>query len=94
MLEHNERIKRQSGVFVYNAEVFPYDRVMYNFWDEPYCSPGRTVYVINKALKPLAREHLESIGVTWEHLMPNNDGQKIKQAVAETKLQFGIPEHY
>lgn len=94
MLEHNERIKRQLGVFVYNAEIFPYDRVMYNFWDEPYCIPGRIVYVINKALKPLVREHLESIGVTWEYLMPSDDAHKIKQAVKETKLQFNIPERY
>ena len=94
MLEHNERIKRQSGVFVYNAEVFPYDRVMYNFWDDPYCCPGRTVYVINKALKPIVREHLANIGVTWEYLMPSEDGQKIKKAVDRTKSKFGIPERY
>lgn len=94
MLEHNLRIQRQSGVFVYNAMNRPYDVVMYNFWDEPYVCPGRTVYVVDSKLKPFARKLLADEDYSWERLMPDEDGIKIKEAVKITKEKLSIPERY
>lgn len=94
MLEHNARIQLQSGVFVYNLFEKPYDIVMYNFWDEPYSLPGRTVYVINRDLKPLVRVLLDKRDISWASLMPEEDGKKIKMAVEETKRVLSIPARY
>lgn len=94
MLERNERIKLQSGVFVYYSGAFPYDKIMYNFWDEPYSCHGRTVYVINKSLKSHIRAAMKDVGLSWEKIMPASDGIKIKEAVKATKAKMGIPEHY
>ncbi len=55
----------------------PCDIVMYNFWDEPYVCPSRTVYVINSDLKPFVKELLEKRDILWASLMPEEeDGKK------------------
>lgn len=93
-IKFNHRISNQKGVFLYNPKSYPYDVEMYNVYDEPYCTPGRKVYVISAHLKPYIREFLSKNGINKQYIYPNNEidlnKSIIEGAVRFTKAKLNI----
>ncbi len=85
----NRRIQNQEGVFVYNADVLPYDLSMFNV-SEMTVHPGRNIYKIPASLKAKLLHILDSeYGINREFIYPDNtidiNLDVLNEAVKNTK---------
>lgn len=88
-VKYNRRIQHQEGVFVYNADVLPYDLSMFNISEMTY-HPGRSIYKIPSSLKLEILELLDSkYGINKDFIYPDNsidiNLDVLNEAVKNTK---------
>ncbi|MDN3651264.1 FRG domain-containing protein [Thalassotalea ponticola] len=88
-VKYNRRIQHQEGVFVYNADILPYDLSMFNISEMTY-HPGRNVYKIPASLKTQILDLLDSrYGINEGFIYPDNsidiNLDAINEAVENTK---------